>query len=102
MDTNKMREQFELAFLDECGVSTSIHAALLLERGADGGYLNPKTRIGWWSWQASRNAVVVELPRIEPAQTPSRLKNAAVNFALGCYKAACRQFIEAQGLKVAP
>lgn len=47
-----------------------------------------------WAWQASRDAVVVELP-----ETPNR----GIGYGLfEAGKEACREAIEAAGLKVAP
>ena len=55
----------------------------------------------WVCWQASREAVVVELPSEDTCRTSTSKEEAvqeAYNHALG----ECRAAIEAQGLKVAP
>ncbi|PLU99900.1 hypothetical protein CXG50_12185 [Pseudomonas plecoglossicida] len=61
MDTNKMRDTYEAwAIQDAAGVGRG----LVIDRegdwyiGKDAQFLN----LGWASWQASREAVVVELP----------------------------------------
>ncbi|WP_281690778.1 hypothetical protein [Pseudomonas sp. PARCl1] len=108
MDTNKMREQFEAAFIAEqvakFGEGFRDSAIHLLKR--DGAFLtNPSfyevrrreqgmydnywVEMVWWAWQASREAVVVELP------SPSGI----AADGMGAF-AACRHAIEAQGLKV--
>ncbi|MEC4022164.1 hypothetical protein VSO52_05105 [Pseudomonas fulva] len=81
MDTNKMRQDFEAAFIAEqvakFGEGFRDSAIHLLKR--DGAFLtNPSfyevrrreqgmydnywVEMVWWAWQASREAVVVELP----------------------------------------
>lgn len=61
------------------------------------GYAHGGMDIGWWAWQASRAALVVELPAIDDPDCGQR-----VSFHLGAYKGQCRQAIKAAGLKVAP
>ena len=93
MDTNKMREQFE-SWADSEGY--------VMDRiwGGDGnhGYEDEDTKYAWGlfqhAWQASREAVVVELP--DTVANTGTLTSGAV---LG-YKRECREAIEAQGLKV--
>ncbi|MCE0757137.1 hypothetical protein LU683_30095 [Pseudomonas asiatica] len=62
MDTNKMRdisrEQFEKFALSAEGGLFAGHLA----KGEDGEYLNYAAQCYWLFWQASREAVVVELP----------------------------------------
>ena len=92
MDTNKMREQFEAKFETPHGVfwcddrdrylTTSAHVACVQHQGR------------WEGWQASREAVVVELPRITGHEYDP--------LADADYREGCREAIEAQGLKVAP
>ncbi|MFV0894416.1 hypothetical protein [Pseudomonas kurunegalensis] len=67
MDTNQVREQFEAAFVDEMcrrggeGFrSTILHS--LSQKKPDGDYQHITESLAWWAWQASREAVVVELP----------------------------------------
>ena len=105
MDTNKMREQFEAWALS--GKAHGEHFDL--SRGNHGAYKSPITHWLYCSWvasyQASREAVVVELPaKAEPfepefsASPMYSLKGEGRNVAI----AECRAAIEAQGLKVAP
>ncbi|EKT4568481.1 hypothetical protein QEM43_004199 [Pseudomonas putida] len=62
MDTNKMREmsreQLEKFALSAEGGLFAGHLA----KGEDGEYLNYAAQCYWLFWQASREAVVVELP----------------------------------------
>ena len=75
MGNDKMREEFE-AWAAENGM------AIHLARGESGLYGSPVTQRYWGCWQASRAAVVVELPRV--------------------YTQVTRAAIEAAGLKVKP
>ncbi|MFK3922132.1 hypothetical protein ACI2JC_21160 [Pseudomonas fulva] len=111
MDTNKMREQFEAAFIEEqvsrfgAGYRDSaIHmlkrdgefegtpTAYELRRREQGMYDTYWIEMLWWAWQASREAVVVDLPKFEdyPASMERDMQQAL------------RIAIEAQGLKVTP
>jgi len=100
MDTNKMREQFEAAFakktaskapdektkaLEVYGGFESLLLETLVEDRYGDTYRTDVFATAWWAWQASREAVVVDLP---DHFRPSRQE---IIFA-----------IEAQGLKVAP
>ncbi|MDH0758034.1 hypothetical protein N5C70_15135 [Pseudomonas juntendi] len=90
MDTNKMREQFEAWALSAKAYGEHFD----LSRGNHGAYKSPITHWLYCSWvasyQASREAVVVELP--SPAVPGG---NCIRDHAI-------REAIEAQGLKVAP
>lgn len=64
--TDKMREEFQAAFEEEmvarCGEGfRSSVRFFFVEKEPDGSYSNPIAHAGWWAWQASRAAVVVEL-----------------------------------------
>lgn len=88
MDTNKMRdisrEQFEkFALSAEGGLFAG------LAKGEDGEYLNYAAQCYWLFWQASREAVVVELP-----------KDIVTMAGPVLYADDVRAAIEAQGLKV--
>lgn len=91
MDTNKMRETYEAWAIQD---AASVGRNLVIDRegdwyiGKDAQFLN----LGWASWQASREAVVVELPTFEdyPASMEHDMRESL------------RAVIEAQGLKVAP
>lgn len=92
MDTNKMREQFEVAIV-AMKMATGMpedDAKSFLEVGSNG-YTSVYTKAAWWAWQASREAVVVELPAWEGANHHRLIPLRATESA-----------IEAQGLKVAP
>lgn len=69
MDTNKLREQFESALVS-MHMATGMpenDARSFLEVGSNG-YRSVFTKAAWWAWQASREAIVIELP--EPQQKP--------------------------------
>lgn len=89
MDTNKMRdisrEQFEKFALSAEGGLFAGHLA----KGEDGEYLNYAAQCYWLFWQASREAVVVELP-----------KDIVTMAGPVLYADDVRAAIEAQGLKV--
>lgn len=95
MDANKIRTEFEAAFVDEqvrkCGEGFRGSAIYMIEQD------NVIVRNSWWAWQASRETLVVELPKIDDPDCGQR-----VSCHLGAYKVQCRQAIEAQGLKVKP
>ncbi len=57
-----MREQFEAAWRERY----PMHAdeGLIRSRVDPESYVNTRTKDGWWAWQASRAALVVELPQI--------------------------------------
>lgn len=91
MDTNKMRdisrEQFEKFALSAEGGLFAGHLA----KGEDGEYLNYAAQCYWLFWQASREAVVVDLPDV--CECCYTAPEAAAAFI---------EAIEALGLKVAP
>ncbi|MGE8323983.1 MAG: hypothetical protein ACN6OX_12990 [Pseudomonas sp.] len=111
MDTNKMRdisrEQFEAVFSEKYPMIFA--AAKAGESEAHGA-----VSIAWWGWQASREAVVVELPKVvgfegaydshrhhEFVPSMSDVEDADEIFGL-CRRVEAKEAIEAQGLKVAP
>ena len=96
MDAKKMREEFEASMQ---GMTFSVD----LSRGNHGCYRSLRTHelyCSWVSsWQASREAVVVELPELRSVPDRdcwSRTNGLGFNNALK----ESRQMIEAQGLKV--
>ncbi len=100
MDTNKMREQFIRAYR-----RILIAEGMMIQESRfelrDGEFVHRETAVAWWAWQASREAVVVELPSEDTCRTSTAKEEAvqeAYNHALG----ECRAALEAQGLKVAP
>lgn len=94
MDTNKMRdisrEQFEKFALSAEGGLFAGHLA----KGEDGEYLNYAAQCYWLFWQASREAVVVELPPKWNDATHSNKQ------AWDCGIEDARMALEAHGLKV--
>ncbi|WP_454869579.1 hypothetical protein [Pseudomonas putida] len=62
MDTNKMRAEFEEAFVEEevrlLGEGFRSSALYMIEKNT------VNVRSAWWAWQASREAVVVEIEQI--------------------------------------
>lgn len=83
MDTNNMGEQFEAAFVAKYGFGR-----LAASANADAHAMYEAAK---WAWQASREAVVVELP-----------KDIVTMAGPVLYADDVRAAIEAQGLKVAP
>lgn len=92
------REQFEAAFTEEMvsrlgeGFRTSVKL-FFQEKEPDGSYSNPIAHAGWWAWEASRQAVVVDITFrtcLVPGGNPLEVIDA------------CRAQVEAQGLKVTP
>ncbi|PWK30899.1 hypothetical protein [Pseudomonas sp. OV226] len=123
--TDKMREEFEAAFVQhqvashgEGFRSSAVH---MLKR--DGNFEKPPTyyelhrreqgmydsfwvEIVWWAWQVSRESLVIELP--PPYPVPEEPEEALDDSYMDAYHAAngmrhaCSKFIEAAGLKVKP
>lgn len=103
MDTNKMREQFEAAYLAESTRRNGRTYPSVLTRGDDGNYIIPSVQSAWWAWQASREAVVVDLPnRASEAYCEHFDDVEGGSFNEAAYIRDVRKAIEAQGLKVAP
>lgn len=104
MGTNKMREQFEAAIV-AMKMATGMpedDAKSFLEVGSNS-YISVYTKAAWWAWQASREAVVVELPPKISAHNTT--EGGFVRPEAQHYDEAiddCRAAIEVQGLKVAP
>lgn len=80
------REQFEAHYDDWSGMVVGTAKARRMKET----YSDPKTSAAWVHWQASRAAVVVELP------DPNEVHDS------GDYCAEAIDAIEAHGLKVAP
>ncbi|WP_256819189.1 hypothetical protein [Pseudomonas putida] len=107
MDTSKMREQFEAWVLRD-------YPNQNMRRFNNGEYCSTTVEHCWLSWQASREAVVVELPNVvgfegaydshrhhEFVPSMSDVEDADEIFGL-CRRVEAKEAIEAQGLKVAP
>ncbi|WP_060476705.1 hypothetical protein [Pseudomonas monteilii] len=89
MDTNKMRDISREQF--EAWHRSVVEGEPPHEKYNSGDYRNQHVQRYWLGWQASREAVVVELPSLSKGNRP---------YNQGIYETKCR--IEAQGLKVAP
>jgi hypothetical protein len=111
MSIEKMREEFEAAFAEEmvarCGEGyRSSVEFFFVEKEPDGTYSNPIAHAGWWAWQASRAALVIELPPTPPV--PEGPEEAIDDSHMDAYHSAvgmrhaCLKFIEAAGVKVKP
>ena len=104
MDTNKMRdisrEQFEAWYLEKhCGGIDRVKTC----SNAPGTYYYTDTQTKWVAWQASREAVVVELPnRAAEAYREEFDDLEGGSFNEAAYIRDVRKVIEAVGLKVAP
>lgn len=90
MDTNKMRDISQAQF--EAWHRSVVEGNPPHEKYSDGSYVNPHVNRYWTGWQASREAVVVELPRFDdyPASMERDMRESL------------RAAIEAQGLRVTP
>lgn len=103
MDTNKMREQFEVAYAAKSTARNGRFYPAVLTRGDHGEYVIPSVQSAWWAWQASREAVVVEMPsRASEAYREYFDDVEGGSFNEAAYIREVRKAIEAQGLKVAP
>lgn len=96
MDTNKMRDAFEAWAIED---AASTGRSLKFERGGEWylGKDHQQMNLGWASWQASREAVVVELPS-EIEAPPYACFQSGWNDMRG----EAVDAIEAQGLRVKP
>ncbi|WP_176510337.1 hypothetical protein [Pseudomonas urethralis] len=110
MDTNKMRDTYEAWAIQD---ASSVGRDLVIDRegdwyiGKDAQFLN----LGWASWKASREAVVVELPSACAYEGLTEHLGSLIELS---YEAPehdpvglarlpdVREAIVAQGLKVAP
>lgn len=90
MDTNKMRDLSREQF--EAWHRSVVEGEPTHEKYNSGDYRNQHVQRYWLGWQASREAVVVELPKFEdyPASMERDMRESL------------RSAIQAQGLKVAP
>lgn len=83
-----MREEFENAFVARC---TEKGRFPRLDRFDDGRYEYLDASDAWWGWQASRECLVIELPRCYCAD-PEAID----------YTQSVVEHIESLGLKVKP
>lgn len=94
MDTNKMREQFEAWVLSEYP-NQSLERFNPLHGVTEGEYTGFTVQHCWQAWQASRSAVVVELP--SAIESPPY---ACFQSGWNDMRGEAVDAIEAQGLKV--
>lgn len=97
MSVEKIRKEFEIEFdsylLQDGWNQASL--GMMKERDSEGEYTAARTQGAWWAWQASRAAVVVELPDGGTSEeyaygTPVVARGVALHA------------IQAEGLKVKP
>lgn len=66
MEQDKMRDEFESAYMAAfAGEDSEYLRKNWLSRRPNGDYRSYQADGAWWGWQASREAVVVELPTSE-------------------------------------
>ncbi|NMX70890.1 hypothetical protein HBO15_26405 [Pseudomonas sp. WS 5111] len=91
MSSDKMREEFEAWAIED---AASTDKTLKFERGGDWylGKDHQQMNLGWAAWQASREALVIELPKYEdyPASMEREMRHSL------------SLVITAAGLKVSP
>lgn len=102
MDTNKMREQFEVWYVKEfhSGVRDQCTERWMSRDEVSGGYLYRDPQQAWNAWKASREAVVVELPSHSDHEIYND-KSDFLHIDGESLMSSVRYAIEAQGLKVA-
>ncbi|WP_288082197.1 hypothetical protein, partial [Pseudomonas sp.] len=88
----KMREGFEAWLESRLGERSAIVRV-------DDGYLHLETEVAWQAWQASRAAVVIELPE-ERKTNQSHAEDRAEAFGFNDGIERCREVIEAAGVGV--
>ena len=95
--TDKMREEFEVAYQAAClsrAVARFDPSVFAKDHCDD--YLSSLVQSAWWGWQASRAALVIELPDYTSPYYGGD------HFDECQYAADCEKAIEAAGLKVKP
>lgn len=101
MDTNKMRDICREQF--EAWHRSVVDGEPPHEKYNNGDYRNQHVQRYWLGWQASREAVAVELPnRAAEAYREEFDDVEGGSFNEAAYIRDVRKAIEAQGLKVAP
>lgn len=90
--SDKMREEF-VRWLESLDVGYDTRFMDFIGGLGDGEFYDGEVQGLWTCWQASRAAVVIELPSADEFDVPSFAHDAIV----GCWNA-----IEAAGLKVKP
>jgi len=105
--SDKMREEFATWYLAEVtqsygeGVRAQAQKNLDWTR-EDGSFADPMLRLACLAWQASRAAVVVELPKEVDQFADDDPGRRAFSLHTNTAIRSCRAAIEAAGLKVAP
>lgn len=103
MSVEKMREEFEAHVYSTPFYAYQPGDPLDID-DADGGYLDANLHGAWLSWQASRAALVVELPAIEAWDNDGRLdreKDEDADVRIGLVpRVDVRAAIEAAGVTV--
>ena len=94
-DTSKMREEFEAWYLAEYYEGDKQCGLEWLSTEPCGGYRYSEPSRAWAVWQASRQAVVVELKHIDPLSAAGDSEAEAFNNGVHSAK----EVIEAQGLR---
>lgn len=61
--SEKIREEFESWLLENTGFDTQ-RTAFAMTKQEDQQYMCHRTNLAWLAWQASRSALVVELPEM--------------------------------------
>ncbi|QXE10703.1 hypothetical protein GTQ41_17100 [Pseudomonas sp. AN-B15] len=97
-----MREQFETAIAKN--QQEGKFAPASFERcGLDGRYVLPELEGAWWGWQASRDALVIELPNRYDEKYQEYFDDVeGGSFNESKYLADVKLAIEALGLRVTP
>ena len=90
MSDDKIRSEFERWYWGAYGDAFECLSAEALERDGDGDYENEHARFSFVAWQASRQAIEIELP------------NPAVAGSNCIRDHAIRDCLESAGLKVKP
>lgn len=93
--SEKIREEFEAA------VQLAFHQAGNVAdlRKVKGQYVEAVHQSAWWGWRASRESLVIELPKIVDKEwANTNAERSAMREAIGW----CKKRIEATGIKVKP
>lgn len=99
MSTDKIRSEFELWYWGAYGDAFECLSTEALELDSDGEYENEHAKFSFIAWQASREALVIELPKIVDKEwANTHAERSAMREAIGW----CKKRIEAAGLKVKP
>jgi hypothetical protein len=97
MSDSKMQDEFEAAIAAESG--ESITAVVLSRKGET--YATSVLHFAWWAWQASRAALVIELPSQHDEKYQEYFDDVEGGcFNSGKYLGDVRAAIEAAGVRV--